>query len=400
MKVKLKDVCTFFSGTGFPTQYQGKEDGQYPFYKVSDIANNATSGKIYLESCNNYINDDVLGKIKGCVVPRNTVVFAKIGEALKLNRRAITSCDCLIDNNAMGIAPQADFLRIQYFYLFMKNLKMQLLAESTTVPSVRKTKLENYEIIVPSLINQEEIENKIFSVLNIIEKRKQQLKLLDNLIKARFVEMFGDENNPKNWNIINVEDVADVQVGVVIKPSQYYTDKGNGVKAFRSLNIGEGFIKDNEWVYFTEEGHKKNSKSIVKENDLLIVRSGAPGTACVVTQKYIGYNAIDIIIVHPDCKKVNPYYLCCYTNMPHGKKQINEGIGGAAQQHFNVGKYNKLRLMLPPKELQDEFAAFVHQVDKSKLLSLIKLLEQLITYLYNVFIIYRQDKGDEVEDHE
>ncbi len=400
MKVKLKDVCTFFSGTGFPTQYQGKEDGQYPFYKVSDIANNATSGKIYLESCNNYINDDVLGKIKGCVVPRNTVVFAKIGEALKLNRRAITSCDCLIDNNAMGIAPQADFLRIQYFYLFMKNLKMQLLAESTTVPSVRKTKLENYEIIVPSLINQEEIENKIFSVLNIIEKRKQQLKLLDNLIKARFVEMFGDENNPQNWNIINVEDVADVQVGVVIKPSQYYTDKGNGVKAFRSLNIGEGFIKDNEWVYFTEEGHKKNSKSIVKENDLLIVRSGAPGTACVVTQKYIGYNAIDIIIVHPDCKKVNPYYLCCYTNMPHGKKQINEGIGGAAQQHFNVGKYNKLRLMLPPKELQDEFAAFVHQVDKSKLLSLIKLLEQLITYLYNVFIIYRQDKGDEVEDHE
>ena len=86
--------------------------------------------------------------------------------------------------------------------------------------------------------------------------------------------------------------------------------------------------------------------------------------------------------------------------MPHGKKQINEGIGGAAQQHFNVGKYNKLRLMLPPKELQDEFAAFVHQVNKSKLLSLIKLLEQLITYLYNVFIIYQQDKGEEVENHE
>ena len=200
----------------------------------------------------------------------------------------------------------------------------------------------------------------------IIVAKNNELRALNELIKARFVEMFGDENNSKNWNIINVENVADVQVGIVIKPSQYYTNKGNGVKAFRSLNIGEGFIKDNDWVYFTEEGHNKNSKSIVKENDLLIVSSGAPGTACVVTEKYTGYNAIDIIIVHPDCEKINPYYLCYFTNMPHGKKQINEGTSGAAQQHFNVGKYNKLRLMLPPKELQDEFADLVHQIDKSK----------------------------------
>lgn len=179
--------------------------------------------------------------------------------------------------------------------------------------------------------------------------------------------MFGDENNSKNWNIVNIEEVADVQVGVVIKPAQYYTDEEQGVRAFRSLNIGSGFVKDSDWVYFTEEGHQKNSKSILKENDLLIVRSGAPGTACVVTKEYAGCNAIDIIIAHPDCQKVNPYYLCIFTNMPHGKKQIDEGTGGAAQQHFNVGKYNKMRLMLPPKELQDEYVAFVHQVDKSKL---------------------------------
>ena len=283
----------------------------------------------------------------------------------------------------------------KYLYYALRNANIPDTGYNRHFKWLKETKI-NY----PSVARQDEIVRILDKLSDIIDRRKTQLQGLDSLIKARFVEMFGDENNPQNWNIINVEDVADVQVGVVIKPSQYYTDKGNGVKAFRSLNIGEGFIKDNDWVYFTEEGHKKNSKSIVKENDLLIVRSGAPGTACVVTQKYIGYNAIDIIIVHPDCKKINPYYLCCYTNMPHGKKQINEGIGGAAQQHFNVGKYNKLRLMLPPKELQDEFAAFIHQVDKSKLLSLIKLLEQLITYLYNVFIIYRQDKGEEVERHE
>lgn len=64
--------------------------------------------------------------------------------------------------------------------------------------------------------------------------------------------------------------------------------------------------------------------------------------------------------------KSNPYYLCAYTNLPHGKRQIDEGTGGAAQQHFNVGKYNKLQLMLPPIEKQDEFVLFMEQVDKSK----------------------------------
>ena len=168
MRKKLKDVCDFYSGTGFPTQYQGRTEGEYPFYKVGDIAQNAATGKVYLELCNNYISEDIAKTIKGCILPKDTVVFAKIGEALKLNRRAITSCDCLIDNNVMGIAPKSDFLRIQYFYFFMKNLKIQTLAESTTVPSVRKTVLENYEIEVLSLDAQKEIENKLAFVQKII----------------------------------------------------------------------------------------------------------------------------------------------------------------------------------------------------------------------------------------
>jgi type I restriction enzyme S subunit len=178
--------------------------------------------------------------------------------------------------------------------------------------------------------------------------------------------MFGNETNPFEWAVVNVEDVANVSVGVVIKPAQYYTDAEHGVKAFRSLNIGTMEIKDKDWVYFSYEGNNKNSKSQLKENDLLIVRSGAPGTACVIPKQYEGCNAIDIIIARPNTEKVNPYYLCSYTNMPHGKKQIEEGTGGAAQRHFNVRKYNKLRLMLPPIDIQNKFATFVHQVDKSK----------------------------------
>lgn len=204
-------------------------------------------------------------------------------------------------------------------------------------------------------------------VSSTINNYERELILLDELVKARFVEMFGDENNSKGWEIVNIEDVANVQVGVVIKPSQYYTDQYNGIKAFRSLNIGNGYIKDDDWVYFSKEGNKKNKKSILSTNDVLVVRSGAPGTACVVTSEYAGSNAIDVIIAHPDFQKVDSHYLCTYTNMPHGKLQIIEGTGGAAQQHFNVGKYNKLKLMLPPLEYQKQYVKFLEEVDKSRL---------------------------------
>ena len=366
MRVKLKDVCTFYTGTGFPKKYQGQLSGTYPFYKVGDIANNVVSGKVYLEQCNNYISEETLELIKGSIIPKNTIVFAKIGEALKLNRRAITSTDCLIDNNAMGIAAKSDKLRTLFFYYFMRNIKMELLAESTTVPSVRKSRLEAYEIDIPSLDDQKIIEGKLTILSKVINLKEKQLLKLDELVKARFVEMFGDENNSKGWEIVNIEDVVNVQVGVVIKPSQYYTNRYNGIKAFRSLNIGNGYIKDDDWVYFSKEGNKKNKKSILSTNDVLVVRSGAPGTACVVTSEYAGSNAIDVIIAHPDFQKVDSHYLCTYTNMPHGKSQIIEGTGGAAQQHFNVGKYNKLKLMLPPLEYQKQYVKFLEEIDKSR----------------------------------
>ena len=258
---------------------------------------------------------------------------------------------------------RSKYLDANYRYLFyaLLNLKIPNTGYNRHFKWLKEAKIQ-----YPTLKQQEKVVGILDKIEEVIAARNKQLNALDELIQARFVELFGNESNPKAWEIVNVESVADVQVGVVIKPSQYYTDAIDGIKAFRSLNVGEGFIKDENWVYFTKEGHKKNAKSVLKENDLLIVRSGAPGTACVVTKEYEGCNAIDIIIAHPNCEKVNPYYLCAYTNMPHGKKQINEGTGGAAQQHFNVTKYNKLQLMLPPMKLQDEFVTFVNQVDKSK----------------------------------
>ena len=240
-------------------------------------------------------------------------------------------------------------------------------AEGVAQKNLSPKWLFEYKIPIYSIERQKEISNTLDKIDLLIILRKQQLAKLDELIKARFVEMFG--TYPKNENgfpVAVISDVANVSVGVVIKPAQYYVTEECGIKAFRSLNIGEMYIKDSDWVYFSTEGNESNKKSQLHENDLLIVRSGAPGTSCVVTKEFEGCNAVDVIIAHPNLSKVNPWYLCAYINYPHGKKQIEEGTGGAAQQHFNVGKCNNLKVLLPPLEPQNQFAAFVERVNQQK----------------------------------
>ena len=318
-----------------------------------------------VDSTEKYITKEGYNNSSTHMMPADTVMIALTGAtAGKVGYLKFEACG---NQSITGILP-CESLNQRYLFFYLLSQREKILADCVggAQAHISQSYVKNMTIPILAIKEQEQIVGELTKLSNIVSLRQEEIQQLDALIKARFVELFGDENNSKNWDVVNVEEVADVQVGVVIKPSQYYTDKSEGVRTFRSLNIGAGFIKDNDWVYFTKEGHQKNSKSILKKDDLLIVRSGAPGTACVVTEEYAGCNAVDIIIAHPDCKKVNPYYLCTFTNMPHGKKQIDEGIGGAAQQHFNVGKYNKLQLMLPPKTLQDEFVGFIKQVNKSK----------------------------------
>lgn len=322
-----------------------------------------------------YGSGGVMGRADDYICEAETVVIGRKGS---INNPIFVNEPFWNVDTAFGLVVKKEVLLPKYLYYFCVNFDFEKLNTTVTIPSLTKANLLQIEIALPKLEEQKKVVDVLDKVTNLAELRQQQLAKLDELAKARFVEMFGDESNPFRWPIVDVKDIAYVQVGVVIKPAQYYTDKEHGTKTFRSLNIGPMYVKDADWVYFSEEGNRKNQKSILKENDLLVVRSGAPGTACVVTEEYAGCNAVDVIIAHPDLTKVNPFFLCAYTNLPHGKKQIDEGVGGAAQQHFNVGKYNKMRIILPPLEMQKKYKMFLEQVNKSKL-SIKKSLEQVET---------------------
>ena len=100
-------------------------------------------------------------------------------------------------------------------------------------------------------------------------------------------------------------------------------------------------------MYINEEGNKINQRSIVHEGDILIVRSGYPGTACVVPKEYDGCNAIDILIASPKKDVILSDYLCAYTNSPFGKMLVREKKRGVAQAHLNVTGYSNLCISVP-----------------------------------------------------
>ena len=114
------------------------------------------TSKIYEKGKFDYIEPDIVKAIKGTIIPPNTVVFAKIGEALRLNRRAVTTQNCLIDNNAMGIQPITSVICLEYFLQFMIGLDMNEYSTATALPSVRKSSLEMVKIIVPDVANQQQ----------------------------------------------------------------------------------------------------------------------------------------------------------------------------------------------------------------------------------------------------
>lgn len=370
---KLKEVCTFYSGTGFPTKYQGNDEGEYAFYKVSDIANNVQLGNTYLSVCNNYISGEIAKEIKGCILPKDTVVFAKIGEAVKLNRRAITSADCLIDNNAMGLAPIQDKLRLDYFFYYMRNLKMEKLAESTTVPSVRKSLLEELEIKVPSLEEQKEIGEILDKVSVVIQTRKQEIEQLDLLIKARFVEIFGDPLvNPMNWDIVNISEVVKGKVsnGFFAKRDDYIDDGNVSV-------MGVAYIVNRMYSQWTDlprtNGTDKDiEKYEVQYGDMLFCRSSLVaegiGKASIVPEdvpKNILFEC-HVIRLPLDLSKCVPEFMQVLSTTDFFRQQIIAESKTATMTTIGQNGVLKADIILPPISKQKEFYAFVKQINKSK----------------------------------
>ena len=155
---------------------------------------------------------------------------------------------------------------------------------------------------------------------------------------------------------VKLSSIAELTVGFVGTMAKHYEDEG--IPFLRSLNIKPFKIIGDDMKYVSAEFSNSLSKSILHKGDVVIVRTGIPGTCCVVPAEYDGCNCSDIVIVHPNAELVNPHYLAAYINV-WGQRQIANNKVGAIQQHFNVHSAEEMLIFLPDITEQEKIAKMI-----------------------------------------
>lgn len=189
--VALGDVGYFQAGVGFPLTIQGKKSGKYPFFKVSDLNN--IGNETYLQASNNYINEQDKELISAKTIPINSIVFAKIGAAVFLERKRINNQESLIDNNMMAYIPNHKFLYKFAYYCFLR-MKLSLLVEVTALPSLSSTELGKTKIFIPKSTTEQtaiaqilgDMDSEITALQARIEKlREIKQGMMQNLLTGK-----------------------------------------------------------------------------------------------------------------------------------------------------------------------------------------------------------------------
>ncbi|HDK6414494.1 TPA: restriction endonuclease subunit S [Klebsiella variicola] len=363
--VKLGSVGEFKAGFGFPIEYQGKKEGDYPFAKVGDISAVVRSGHKNIFHAGNYIDKDIVENLKAKTIPKGTIVFAKIGEAIKQNFRAVTSVEMVIDNNVMGLVPDNNIVDTNYLFYFMRSLDLYQFCGATTIPALRKSMLENIQIPLPPLSEQKRIAAILDKANSIRQKREQAIKLADGFLRAKFLEMFGTTaNNIHRFPKGKIRDLVDsVNYGTSAKAS---IDSGE-YPILRMGNItyqGGWDFKDLKYIDLSV---KEKDKFLVKEGDLLFNRTNSKelvGKTAVYEEErpmaFAGY----LIRVRPNSIG-NNYYISGYLNSTHGKitlMNMCKSIVGMA--NINAQELQNIEILIPPKHLQDEYEIIYKKVKK------------------------------------
>lgn len=185
----ISDIGTVLQGYGFPERYQGLQSGDYPFYKVSDISKALSAGKAQIETSANYVNEHHLRELKAKLIPSGTTIFAKIGEAIRSNKRAMTTVPCLIDNNAAGIKSINGKATDYFIYLTMEHISL-IDHAGGVVPAVNKSAIEAIPVKFPEILEQKRIADCLTSLDELIAAETQKLNILKIHKKGLLQQLF------------------------------------------------------------------------------------------------------------------------------------------------------------------------------------------------------------------
>ena len=268
----------------------------------------------------------------------------------------------------------------EYLCYVVRHMHLEKYFTGATIPHIYFRDYKNEKFNLDSLDKQAEIIEILGKAESIILKRRKELAELDNLIKARFVEMFGDpKSNPNSYPIGQLSEHIEFLTSGSRGWAQYCVD--NGSEWFITIkNVKDCRISIDNMQPINAPDNAEAKRTKVQEGDLLISITADLGRTGVVTKEIADHGAY--INQHLTCIRLNkeilnPLYVAFFMESPAGKEQFESKNQSAVKAGLNFNSINSLRLLVPPMDEQSAFVEFVHQVDKSKVVESIHRMNVL-----------------------
>ena len=358
--VMLKEVCAINMGQS-PDSDSYNENGEgVPFFQ-----GNADFGERYPVTR------------KWCTAPTKMAAAEDILISVRAPIGAMNYAteECCIGRGLAALTPNKTKVSPEFIFWLLKGKNEELNNKGTgsTFKAIGRKVLE--ETLVPDIDLEAQIEcSKILEkVYSIIQNRKQELQKLDELVKARFVEMFGDPiQNPKGWDTPLIENlVANEKNALKAGPfgsalkKEYYVESGYKIYGQEQVISGDHTIGN---YYIDKEHYKTLANCAVQAGDVLISLVGTYGKLLIIPDEFEpGIINPRLMKITFDKNKVNPLYFKFFFQSESLKRVLSENTHGGTMDILNLGIVRKISMPLPPLKLQNKFVSFVEQVDKSKI---------------------------------
>ena len=353
-KMYVEDCCQILDSMRVPITASDRKEGEYPYYGANGIQDYVAD----------YIFDDEL------------VLLAEDGGNFGSKERPIAyrvSGKCWVNNHAHVLKPK-EGLDVDYLCYSLMFYNVDGMVNGATRKKLTQAAMRKMQIPSRSMEEQKFIVDELNRIIKIKEQRQQELQLLDNLIKARFVEMFGDPfGNPKGWRRLTFKEagerLSDGPFGSNLK-SEHYTDRG--IRVIRLGNIGVGRFIDDDKSYISPEHYERLKKYTCKSGEIIIGTLGEPNLrACIVPEVVgVAINKADCVHYIPKSEILNNDFVCQYINCPETLLLAKGMIHGQTRSRVSSGQIAQMHIFVPPIDLQRDFSEFMSQTDKSKVVDI------------------------------
>jgi len=341
-------------------------NGDNPWVSIADLS----SYDKYVAETKETISDLGVSKSGIKLVPANTVLMSF---KLSLGKTAITRHEIYTNEAIMAFIPNGTKdVDVDYLYHLFSNMDwMKGTNRAVMGSTLNKATLTNIEIPLPPLDEQKRIADVLDKASELIKKRKEQIRLMDELAKSLFIEMFGDPvENPMGWEIKLLGELGEFKNGINFgQKDTGYVVKFLGVGDFKSQNVFDN-IDSLSSVKLTE---KPNPEYFLNDGDIIFVRSN--GSKELVGRNIIIYPRGKLVTFSGFCirfrvfsKQILPSYLQNLLLIPSQKSRLLENGRGCNIQNLNQQMLSSINIPLPPLPLQQEFADRIEAIEKQKAL--------------------------------